>query len=247
MRRSSRYLMIILGLAGLVLAAGLGLHSVTRILTLLAGAQSPLDRNAHKDLLVPPGQLTPFQAALMADLDRQVKAHIVYRDGYYMGGDPPPQLGVCTDVVVRSFRAAGVDLQGAVTADIRRRPSAYGIARPDPNIDHRRCRNLIIYFRRHARSLPTSDGSDDWQPGDVVFWDTSGDGAAHHVGMIANGRDKTGAPTIVHHWPGLPVSETDGLFSWRIVGHYRWTPARAAASNAKSGRPLPASRTLRIT
>ena len=28
----------------------------------------------------------------------------------YPGGDPPPDRGVCSDVVVRAFRRAGVDL-----------------------------------------------------------------------------------------------------------------------------------------
>lgn len=175
-------------------------------------------------------QFTPFQEAILRDLDRQVKAGIRYRDGYYEGGDPPASVGVCTDVVIRSFKAAGVDLREAVAADICKHRSTYNVSEPDPNIDHRRCRNLAVFFKNRAMSLPISGNRADWQPGDVVFWDTYGDGRIDHVGMIAAGRDASANPTIVHHWPGLPVSETDGLFRFRTVGHYRWKDLKQTTS-----------------
>ena len=178
---------------------------------------------AHVERIAPQThRLPPFQEAILRDLDRQVKAQIQYRDGYYEGGDPPANLGVCTDVVIRSFKAAGVDLREEVATDISKHSSSYNVGRPDPNIDHRRCRNLALFFKNHALSLPVSSDCADWQPGDVVFWDTHGDGRIDHVGIIAAGTDAAGNPTIVHHWPGLPVSETDGLFRFRVVGHYRW-------------------------
>src|SRR5713226_1480376 len=59
-----------------------------------------------------------FQTAILKELDREVKAGIVYQDGYFDGGEPPPKIGVCTDVVIRSFRAAGVDLQKKVARDV---------------------------------------------------------------------------------------------------------------------------------
>jgi uncharacterized protein YijF (DUF1287 family) len=49
---------------------------------------------------------------------------LTYRDGVdagrfvYPGGDLDPARGVCTDVVVRALRAAGIDLQSAVHSDI---------------------------------------------------------------------------------------------------------------------------------
>jgi uncharacterized protein YijF (DUF1287 family) len=165
---------------------------------------------------------------VLRDLDRQVHASIVYRDGYFAGGDPPPGVGVCTDVVIRAMRAAGVELRRSVAEDIRSAPGVYHVSRPDANIDHRRCRNLAAFFQRHARSLPTSGPDADWQPGDVVFWDTQGSGKADHVGMIANGRTEGGEPTVIHHWPGCFVAETDGLNRLRIRYHFRWTSPGAS-------------------
>lgn len=175
--------------------------------------------------LVPPEQLSSFQRAVVADLDRQVRAGIRYQDGYFEGGDPPAGVGVCTDVVIRAYRAAGVDLRREVARDVLARQAAYHLQRPDPNIDHRRCRNLVVFFQAHAEALPPA--GPDWQPGDVVFRDV-GAGVPTHVGMVANHRDAAGNPTVVHHWPGLPVSETDGLHRFRITHHFRWRPAVSA-------------------
>ena len=102
------------------------------------------------------------------------------------------------------------------------RPAAYHISKPDPNIDQRRCRNLVSYFTAHSLELPASGRGVDWQPGDVVFWDTDARGKASHVGVIANGKAPDGSPTVVHHWPGCPVAETDGLYNYRILHHFRW-------------------------
>lgn len=185
--------------------------------------------------LMAPERLSSFQRALLQDLDRQVRANIRYQDGYFQGGDPPPNVGVCTDVVIRSFRAAGIDLHRQVAEDIRRHSREYGIARPDPNIDHRRCRNLSRFFRRYALSLPVSGPQADWQPGDIVFWDTARNGKCDHVGMIANGRDEEGNPTVIQHWGGLHVAQTDGLFHFPIRYHFRWSAgpdANTAATRA---------------
>ena len=65
----------------------------------------------------------------------------------YPGGDVPEKTGVCSDVVVRAFRKAGIDLQKEVHEDIQAARSSYstkwGSNAPDKNIDHRRVLNLI--------------------------------------------------------------------------------------------------------
>ena len=91
--------------------------------------------------------LTPFQHAVVASLERQTAANTVYDSSYYRGGVPPANVGVCSDVAIRAFAAAGVDLKTAVTADIQAHQRCYPLSQPDPNIDHRRCRNLVVYFR----------------------------------------------------------------------------------------------------
>lgn len=170
----------------------------------------------------PISTLTPFQSAVENDLDRQIAAHIRYQDGYFTGGDPPPDIGVCTDVVIRSYRAAGVDLRSLVQKDIRAHPDSYNIARPDPNIDHRRCRNLAVFFKYNAVDLPTNGPKADWQPGDIVIWDTNGSGQPTHIGVIGRHIDPEGAPTVVHHWPSQDVMEQDWLYRIPIVYHFRW-------------------------
>lgn len=175
--------------------------------------------------VVPASSLSPFQRAVEADLARQVAAHIRYQDGYFQGGDPPPNIGVCTDVAIRSYRAAGVDLQSLVQRDIRANPSGYEIKRPDPNIDHRRCRNLAVFFRHTALSLPTHGAHADWQPGDIVIWDTAGNGVPSHIGVIGDHVDNNGIPTVVHHWPGQEVSEMDWLYTLPVLYHFRWKGA----------------------
>src|SRR5258708_814958 len=72
----------------------------------------------------------------------------------YPGGDLDPTRGVCTDVVIRALRGAGIDLQSRVHEDILRSPNAYASmltrGRADANIDHRRVGPLKMYFDRHA-------------------------------------------------------------------------------------------------
>src|SRR5215831_8213163 len=68
----------------------------------------------------------------------------------YPNGDVPIETVVCSDVIVRAFRKAGIDLQKAVHEDMKDHFSAYpakwGLSKPDANIDHRRVPNLQIYF-----------------------------------------------------------------------------------------------------
>src|SRR3954463_12821226 len=86
----------------------------------------------------------------------QVGVTINYDPAYvqlrYPGGDVPRDRGVCSDVVVRAFRAIGVDLQAAVHEDMRAHFGAYprmwGLRAPDANIDHRRVPNLMAFFSR---------------------------------------------------------------------------------------------------
>src|SRR5690349_2155724 len=85
-----------------------------------------------------------------------------YRKLAYPMGDVPLDRGVCTDVVVRAYRAVGVDLQELVHRDMKaawpvyQRVGNWGLTRPDPNIDHRRVPNLATYFKRHGQELPVS-------------------------------------------------------------------------------------------
>jgi uncharacterized protein YijF (DUF1287 family) len=67
----------------------------------------------------------------------------------------PEKTGVCSDVVVRAFRKAGIDLQKEVHEDMQAARSEYrrnGVRTAiDKNIDHRRVLNLMKYFERQGK------------------------------------------------------------------------------------------------
>ena len=142
----------------------------------------------------------------------------------YPGGDPPPDRGVCSDVVVRAFRRAGIDLQKEVHEDMARHFSAYPkrwhASAPDPNIDHRRVPNLMTYFARMGKSLPTSARPEDYAPGDVVAWDLGG--GVLHIGVVSDTRAADFSAYEVVHNIGAGARLEDVLFSWSIIGHYRY-------------------------
>jgi uncharacterized protein YijF (DUF1287 family) len=143
----------------------------------------------------------------------------------YPDGDVPADTGVCTDEVIRSYRAVGVDLQKEVHEDMERDFSAYPrkwhwlLGHTDPNIDHRRVPNLMVFFQRHGDMLAITTRADDYQPGDLVTWDLGG--GVTHIGIVVNHRGSQGRYMIVHNIGRGPQME-DVLFNWKITGHFRY-------------------------
>ena len=142
----------------------------------------------------------------------------------YPGGDPPPDRGVCSDVVVRAFRRAGVDLQKEIHEDMARHFAAYPklwhLSGPDANIDQRRVPNLMTYFTRMGKALPISKKPEDYQPGDIVAWDL-GNGVLH-IGVVTDTRAPDSRDYQIVHNIGAGARLEDVLFSWTIIGHYRY-------------------------
>jgi len=140
----------------------------------------------------------------------------------YPGGDVALATGVCTDVLIRAFRALGIDLQQRVHEDMRGAfaayPASWGLAKPDRNIDHRRVPNLETYFRRHGELLATSTQPADYAAGDIVSWRL--DSGLPHIGIVS-ARRVDDRPLVIHNI-GAGVQEEDVLFAWRIVGHWRY-------------------------
>jgi uncharacterized protein YijF (DUF1287 family) len=145
----------------------------------------------------------------------------VYARLSYPGGDVPLDRGVCTDVVVRAYRSAGIDLQILIHEDMQKAWNAYphiwGLKEPDANIDHRRVQNLEIFFHRHGISLSNSARGADYLPGDIVTWRLSN--GLPHIGIVSR-VDKRGA--FVIHNIGAGAREEAVLFDYRIVGHFRY-------------------------
>jgi uncharacterized protein YijF (DUF1287 family) len=151
-----------------------------------------------------------------------------YRQIDYPGGDVPQNIGVCTDVIVRSYRAVGIDLQVQVHEDMAANFDAYpskriwGLSRPDPNIDHRRVPNLQVFFSRQGQELSVSSSSENYLPGDIVTWMLPGN--LPHIGIVTDRVDSSsGRPLLVHNIGDGPKLE-DILFSYDITGHYRYAP-----------------------
>ncbi|MCX7557549.1 DUF1287 domain-containing protein [Xanthomonadaceae bacterium JHOS43] len=143
----------------------------------------------------------------------------------YPGGDVPADRGVCTDVVIRAYRAIDIDLQVLVHEDMRthfaRYPALWGLERPDRNIDHRRVPNLETWFRRQGAALPPSRTAADYRPGDVVSWRLPGN--LPHIGIVSDRDSAEGTPLILHNI-GAGSTEEDVLFAWPVVGHFRYLP-----------------------
>ncbi|MEM7601562.1 MAG: DUF1287 domain-containing protein [Verrucomicrobiota bacterium] len=163
-----------------------------------------------------------FANRLVAAANHRTTQEVRYDPAYvaieYPGGDVPSGTGVCTDVVIRSYRALGVDLQQLVHEDMRvnfaKYPGLWGLKGPDRNIDHRRVPNLQCYFERQGAEL--KGPGNEFLPGDLVAWDLNGKGL-WHIGLV------TGTDTFVHNIGSGPVSES-GIQQWKVVGHYRFSP-----------------------
>ena len=168
-----------------------------------------------------------------AALER-TKNIIIYNGNYfnieYPNGDIPKVFGVCTDVIVRSYREINVDLQELLHEDIKENFSEYSIKRhwpnqkkADSNIDHRRVPNLEIFFSKYGESLPASNNKDDYEPGDIITWDLKGS-SPWHIGIVSNKiSSKTNNPLIIHNIGRGPVID-DMIFNFPIRGHYRYFP-----------------------
>jgi len=140
----------------------------------------------------------------------------------YPGGDVPAETGVCTDEVIRSYRALGIDLQREVHEDMLRDFNAYphGHQRqPDTSIDHRRVPNLMVFFAHRGIQLSITQNSRDYTPGDVVAWNLGG--GSTHIGIVVNQRGRSGSYSLVHNIGRGPQME-DVLFNWKIIGHYQY-------------------------
>ena len=145
----------------------------------------------------------------------------------YPNGDVPANKGVCTDVIIRSYRKLGVDLQRLVHEDMKQNFSVYpkdwGLNKPDKNIDHRRVPNLRTFFTRHGTSIKPTTNPDDYESGDIVTWDL-GKGIAH-IGVVVKEKSSDNKRHLIVHNIGNGQELSDCLFAYRITGHYRYNPA----------------------
>ncbi|GAA6212529.1 hypothetical protein NBRC116602_22700 [Hyphomicrobiales bacterium 4NK60-0047b] len=150
-----------------------------------------------------------------AALER-TKHLVIYNPKYYKipypNGDVPAHFGVCTDVVIRAYRAVGIDLQ----KDVHEKMGG------DKNIAHRRVKVLEKFFKRFGQSLPVSKNPKNYKPGDIVtFYLKEAISSKDHIAIVSDKIGISGNPMIIHNI-GLGPKLDDDLFSYQIRGHYRY-------------------------
>jgi uncharacterized protein YijF (DUF1287 family) len=227
----------LLGWLVLLVAAGAVYFFGKPFLPLLQ-AQQVVPTSERANALI--GELQPSAAIgdrLAAAALQRTQSSVVYEDAYYKipypNGDIPSGKGRAEDVVVRAYRALGVDLQQRVHEDMSRNfseyPQIFGRKSADANIDHRLTANLQRFFRRSGAELLTSgvEGdvpsreAGDYRPGDVVTWRLAG--GRSHIGIVVPGPgENRSEPWVVHNIGEGPVWE-NCLFNFKIIGHYRYT------------------------
>jgi hypothetical protein len=189
------------------------------------GALSPA---ATRPVLPPVPPAAVIGAALAAAARAQLDDLVIYDDRYrrlaYPMGDVAGLYGVCTDVVIRAYRAVGIDLQQLV--------HEAKAGRGDPNIDHRRTEVLRRFFEKHGQSLPVSSIGEDYRPGDVVTYHRPQNTSARsHIAIVSDVLSPSGRYMIVHNRGYGPQLE-DALFVDEITGHYRYAGPQEAVRTA---------------
>ena len=211
------------------------LIAICLTLIVAISCQRPSQRRAAAEVIPPSAVARPLPANASPQLRQLVEGAIEQSKvttGYdpswvkidYPNGDVPGDTGVCSDVVVRAFRKAGIDLQKEVHEDMTRARSEYprkwGASGTDTNIDHRRVLNLTTYFDRQGKSLPITDDRADYLPGDVVAWDLSE--GHEHIGILTNLSSEPDKHYLIVHNIGAGARVEDVLLAWKIIGHSRY-------------------------
>lgn len=173
----------------------------------------------------PAGFSKKLSDAALERLTHKVKYDPAYLKIAYPGGDVPENIGVCSDEVIRSYRALGIDLQKDVHEEMVAHFDAFpnrqrwGLNSTDTNIDHRRVPNLQVLFARKGTQLAVTKNPEHYLPGDIVTWKVF---SRPHIGIVVNRKQADqNRYMIVHNIGEGPVLE-DMLFNYPITGHYRY-------------------------
>lgn len=157
------------------------------------------------------------QTDILNNVRNYIDSNPKYKSKYYSGGYSDDEYGVCSDVVANGLRGAGYDLMQLINTHIINNRDMYDIDKVDKNIDFRRVKNLIVYFKSTAIELTTDvNDIEEWQGGDVVIFEK-------HIGIVSDKRNKNGVPFLIHHANPYQVHYEEDVLEGRddIVGHYR--------------------------
>ncbi|SHG62278.1 DUF1287 domain-containing protein [Flavobacterium johnsoniae] len=164
--------------------------------------------------------------AAISIIDSSIDYDPAYFAIEYPNGDVPADKGVCTDVVIRSYRKLDIDLQKEVHEDMIEEFDAYpnfkkwGMTKTDTNIDHRRVPNLEVFFKRKGIQLPVTQNPKDYKTGEIVTWLIND--KLPHIGIVTNKKSKDGKRNLIVHNVGTGQVLEDCLFEYKIVGHFKY-------------------------
>jgi uncharacterized protein YijF (DUF1287 family) len=218
-----------------LMIAGFAAWHFGKPLVPLLRAQQSVASLESADILI--GELAPsleFGERLASAALQRTKMPSVYDADYYSisypGGDLPltPEgkwRGKAEDLIIRSYRNLGIDLQELVHEDMTKNfsvyPQLWKRREPDRNIDHRMIQNLQRYFKHEGAEMKATRETGDYKPGDVVVWMlASGD---LHCGIVVPGPgERRSEAWVVHDLASGPKWE-NVLTDYQIHGHYRFT------------------------
>jgi uncharacterized protein YijF (DUF1287 family) len=219
----------------LLIAAGATWFFGKPLLPLLK-AQQTVASVESADVLI--GQLAPssdFGERLAAQALQRTKTDSIYDTAYYQiaypngdvpagGSDGRTPKGKAEDLLIRSYRCLGIDLQVLIHEDMTKNfstyPQLWGTRAPDPNIDHRRIQNLQRYFRHVGAELPATRDKEAYKPGDIVVWMMAQ--GELHCGIVVPGPGERHGEAWVVHDNGQGPKWENVLTEFQIHGHYRF-------------------------
>ncbi len=211
-----------------LLLVGFGLYKFG-VTDLIASQSNTVSKSSAQEFIaknyVSETKYDQFMSAVLDRTTHTISYDPAYYEIAYPMGDIPAHKGVCTDVVIRSFRAIGVDLQELVHEDMGQHfdsyPKTWDLTKRDANIDHRRVPNLQNFFLRNGENLTISQTNPaSYKPGDIVTWKLSH--GAPHIGIVVPSPvEDDPTPWIVHNI-GIGPQWEDCLFDYQITGHYRY-------------------------
>jgi uncharacterized protein YijF (DUF1287 family) len=178
------------------------------------------------------------QGLILSHAEWQATQDVTYDGSYrlidYPNGDVPANIGVCTDVVVRAYRAANIDMQVLIHEDVQRNLQYYypiyykrGTAKADPNIDHRRVHIIRKFLNKNYPESKIKNSS-PYLPGDIIVWGN------WHIGILINEKvEGTDRYYAVHNIGAGPQKE-DVYYDEYDLDHYRWKPYEVATNDAST-------------
>lgn len=165
------------------------------------------------------GNVDTFVKAARTQVGKTVTYNPEYVRLKYPMGDISISKGVCTDVIVRALRVLKIDLQERIFKDKKHYPKRYkGLyytERLDPNIDHRRVKNIQAYLLSRGYRVQGT-----FKTGDIVVWKLPGKKNLDHIGICSDKKNPKGDPLIFHNI-NAGVKEEDVLKAYKIVDHFR--------------------------